>query len=69
MIDPKYSSRALNILSADEILRETQLPKTKITIEIFTDDFQFTKENNLNLSRIIRFKLRDWLQSKILVSE
>lgn len=65
MIDPKYCSRLLSILTTEELVRETQTPKVKVTLEIFADDYQLAKEQNLNLSRILRFKLHDWLQDKL----
>jgi hypothetical protein len=63
MIDPKYTTRATSILTEEERIREITKPKVTISIEIFTEDYTFTQNANINLSRLIRFNLRKWLAS------
>jgi len=65
MIDPKYSTRSMLVLTEEEKIREVIKPKTTISVEIFTEDFQLAQQNNLNLSRILRFKFHEWIQAKI----
>jgi len=68
-IDPKYCTRSLSVLTDDEALREAKMPRSKFMVELFTDDLDLAQKNNLNISRIIRFKFHDWLQSKIIKTE
>lgn len=63
MIDPKYTTRATSILTEEERIREITKPKVTISIEIFTEDYKFTQDANINLSRLIRFNLRKWLST------
>ena len=66
-IDPKYKTQAMSVLSDDEKIREVTKKKHIISIEIFEEDFQFAKQEDLNISRILRFKFHEWLNSKKMV--
>jgi len=65
MFDAKYSRRSLSVLNTDEVILETQSPKIKFTLDLFEEDIKLAQSNNLNISRIIRFKFHEWLQSKV----
>jgi hypothetical protein len=65
VIDPKYTTRSLKVLTTDEQTREINQPKVDISIDLFQDDFDLAKSLNMNISRIIRFKFHDWLQEKL----
>ena len=65
MIDPKYTTKALTVLTPEEKYLEVMTKKTTTTIELFDDDLKKAQDLNINISRIIRFKFRDWLQEKI----
>ena len=69
LIDPKYCSRSLTALTLEEKQMEVFWEKAKFTIDLFDTDLQLAKENDLNISRIIRFKFHEWLQSKIISPE
>jgi hypothetical protein len=69
MIDVKYCTRDRSVLTDKEILLEAQSKKSTVSIQLYEDDFKFAKEHDLNLSRIIRIKFHEWLQSKIIQSE
>jgi hypothetical protein len=64
MFDSKYSRRSLSVLNSDEVILETQSSKIKFTLDLFEDDVKLAQSNNLNISRIIRFKFHEWLMSK-----
>jgi hypothetical protein len=68
-IDPKYKSRSTSALTHDEKYLETFSTKIKFTVDLFEDDLKLAQQNDLNISRIIRFKFHDWLQSKIIRPE
>jgi hypothetical protein len=69
LIDPKYCSRSLSALTEEEKYMEVFWEKAKFGIDLFDVDLQLAKEHNLNISRIIRFKFHEWLQSKIILDE
>jgi hypothetical protein len=69
VIDPKYTTRSLAVLTDKEKLREINQPKVDISIDLFKDDFEQAKSLNLNISRIIRFKFHEWLLEKIQIKE
>lgn len=65
MIDPKYLTRALSVLSKEEQIREIEKAKVLTTVELFQEDFELAQSLGVNLSRIIRFKFHEWLQEKV----
>jgi len=68
-IDPKYQTRLLSVLTTEEVLLETKSPKKIFMVELFESDLKLAQEHNMNISRIIRFKFHEWLQSKVIKAE
>lgn len=69
MIDPKYCSKSMTVLSDEEKIREAIKPKVKFAIDLFEEDLKLAQTLNINISRIIRFKFHEWLESKLLQGE
>lgn len=61
MVLGKFQTRSISALNDVEILLEKNTPKVLVSMEMFADDLQYCRENNLNMSRIMRFKFRDWI--------
>lgn len=65
MLDPKYTTRSLTVLTDLEKIMEVTLAKTTTSLDLFTEDLKLAQSLNLNISRIIRFKFHEWLQQKV----
>jgi len=66
MIDPKYTTKSLTVLSHEEKIREVTLPKMNVTIDLFTDDVKVAQSLNLNISRILRLMFHQWVSENCL---
>jgi len=64
MIDAKYCTRSLGVLSPEEILLETTMERVVVTLELYKADVDFAKESGINQSRILRLKYHEWLDRK-----
>jgi hypothetical protein len=62
-INPKYKSKSMSELTYDEKYMETFWAKSKVSVDLFEEDVKLAE--GLNISRIIRFKFHEWLQSKL----
>jgi predicted DNA-binding ribbon-helix-helix protein len=60
----KYKTRSTNVLDDIEIMQENRLKKTNFLISLYEDDLEYCRQNNLNISRIIRLKFHEWLMEK-----
>jgi hypothetical protein len=66
MIDiAKYTTRDRSVLTDEEILMESKLPKVKFSLDIYEEDMELIKKYKLVASRIFRLKIHEWLQEKI----
>lgn len=54
--------RSLIHLTEKELIRETYTPQKSINIYLYEDDLMICKTMNVNLSRLCRFLIHDWLQ-------
>ena len=57
----KYQTRKRSVLSETDQLRDINEKKEQCAFVAFKKDLDFSRENNLNLTRILRFKLHEWL--------
>lgn len=64
VITRDYTAQDTKALTPDEQLMELNEPKEKYLASLFKSDMELCRKLNLNLSRILRFKLHDWLQEK-----
>jgi post-segregation antitoxin (ccd killing protein) len=64
MISEKYKTTSMKVLTNEEQLREINCEKFNVLIPIFKEDYEFAKENGLNISRIIRHKFSEWIKKK-----
>jgi len=64
-IDPKYQTRALSVLTEEEMIREVKAEKVNFSLDLFKADYELAKSLDINVSRILRFKFHEWLQDKI----
>lgn len=55
-------------LEPDEQLLELNEPKEQYACLFFKRDLEVARKLNLNLARILRFKLHDWLDEKIWIT-
>jgi len=65
MIDPKYCTRSLSLLSTDEQILEATSKKEDFLAELFKDDIQKARDKKVNLGRVLRFLLHEWIQKNI----
>ena len=65
MIDPLFQARSLRGLPSDRVFAETSLRRRDVLISVYHEDVTFCRENHVNLSRLFRFFLHDWVHKTL----
>jgi len=65
LIDPKYTTKSLTVLTDPEKIMEVTMAKITTSLDLFTEDLKLAQSLNLNISRIIRHKFHEWLLQKV----
>jgi hypothetical protein len=65
----KYSTRAMKALNDKEIEQETRWEMVSFGTLFYKKDMDFCRDNNLNVTRILRMKFHDWLVEKFGLEE
>lgn len=60
-----YSLTGTKGLEPDEQLLEINEEKESVNLFLFKSTLDIARAHNYNISRIIRFKFKDWIEEKI----
>lgn len=59
-----YQTRKLSVLTPDEQILYLNSDKQQVQAILSKEDYEFIRENNLNMTRIIFFLVHEWLAKK-----
>lgn len=59
-----YQTRKLSVLSPEDQMLYLNSAKQQIQAIISKEDYEFIRENNLNMTRIVFFLVHEWLGKK-----
>lgn len=59
-----YQTRKLSVLTPEEQILYLNSDKQQVQAILSKDDYEFIRENNLNMTRIIFFLVHEWLAKK-----